>query len=49
MKSSKTLDRITPDHPPKKPLKAFMRAEIVLLIVGIIVGVLGYLFTQRQI
>lgn len=49
MKSSETLDRVTPDHPPKKPLKAFMRAEVGLLIIAIIVGVLAYVFTQRQL
>lgn len=49
MKSSETLDRMIPNHPPKKPLKAFMRAEVGLLVIAIIVGVLAYVFTQRQI
>ncbi|NUN07485.1 MAG: hypothetical protein HUU57_17205 [Bdellovibrio sp.] len=49
MKSSKTLDRITPDHPPKKPLKFFMKAEVGLLVAAIVVGMLAYIFTQGHI
>ncbi len=49
MKSSKTLDnktldQLTPERPPKKPFKAFMKAEFALFGLGLIVGILAYLF-----
>lgn len=47
MKRSETLERMTPVHPPKKPFKTFLRAEIGLLVVAVIVGILAYISTQR--
>lgn len=47
MKNSKVLDRMTPDHPPKKPFQAFMKAEMALFALAIVVGIIAYFVYYR--